>query len=83
MTVISPLDQLLAEVYPDGTPAQPQGRLTRTIPEAAAILGIPARTLYRLARQGDVESVRIGGRVYMTLAVINRMLEPASLGTKS
>lgn|SRR5215813_2466444 len=52
-------------------------RLTRqtvTIPEAAAILGIPRSTAYELAKKGVIPTLRLGRRKLVSRAVLHRML---------
>lgn len=49
-------------------------RKTRTIPEAAAVLGIGRNQAYLAARRGEIPTIRIGGRVLVPAAALERML---------
>lgn len=51
-------------------------RQTYTIAEAATILGLSLSNTYRLARDGRIPSVRIGGRLLVPRAVLRRLLNP-------
>src|SRR5262249_55281600 len=60
-----------------GDSRRSSARLTRqtvTIPEAAAILGIPRSTAYKLANEGVIPTLRLGRRKLVSRAVLNRML---------
>lgn len=47
-----------------GPTAQPEPvRLTLTVEEAAALLGISRNSAYEAVRRGEIPSVRIGGRI--------------------
>jgi excisionase family DNA binding protein len=52
-----------------------------TVPEAAAELRVGKRTVERLTSRGDLEVVRIGGRVLIRpeaiTAYVNSRIEPA------
>jgi excisionase family DNA binding protein len=45
-------------------------RLVFTVEEAAALLGLARPTLYALVRAGEVPSVRLGRRVFVTAPTI-------------
>jgi excisionase family DNA binding protein len=49
-------------------------RLTLTVEEAAAILGISRAFAYEAVRRGDIPSIRIGRRVLVPQAALARML---------
>ena len=49
-------------------------RLTLTVPEAAALLGIHVQTAYTWARRGDLPTLRIGGRWLVKRLELERML---------
>jgi excisionase family DNA binding protein len=45
-----------------------------TIPEAAALLRVSARTLYAAAARGEVPAIRIGRRLVVPGAALQRLL---------
>lgn len=49
-------------------------RLTLTVPEAAALLGVHPQTAYVWARRGDLPVLRLGGRLLVKKAELERML---------
>ena len=49
-------------------------RQTFTIDEAAVLLGVAPHTAYRAARRGDIPTIRIGGRVLVPRAAMDRLL---------
>jgi len=59
-----------------GTPADLPARLTLTVEEAAATLGISRAFAYEAVRRGDIPSIRIGRRVLVPHAALNRLLSP-------
>ena len=50
-------------------------KLTLTITEAAQLLGISRTTAYELARQGKIPVLRLGKRLVVPKAALERMLE--------
>jgi excisionase family DNA binding protein len=52
-----------------------EGRLTLTVPEAARKLGIATNTAYEAARNGQIPTIRIGDRVLVPLAALERKLQ--------
>ena len=52
-------------------------RKTRTVPEAAQILGIGRTAAYEGARTGAIPTIRIGKRILVPVAALERMLAPA------
>ena len=50
-------------------------RLTYTIPEAGKKLGIGRRLAYELAASGQLPIIRIGGRILVPRAALERMLD--------
>lgn len=50
------------------------GRLAYTVSEAAALLGVGRTHAYALARSGDIPTVRLGRRVVVPKAGLDRML---------
>ena len=46
----------------------PRQRLTVSLDDAAAALGISARSVRRLAATGELPSIRLGGRVVFAIA---------------
>jgi excisionase family DNA binding protein len=53
-----------------------------TIPEAAALLRVSARTLYGAVGRGEVPAVRIGRRLVVPGAALQRLLEGAKEDSK-
>lgn len=51
------------------------GRLCVTVPEAARMLGISRNFAYQLVREGKLPSIRLGKRVLIPLAALEKMLE--------
>jgi excisionase family DNA binding protein len=49
-------------------------RRTLTVEEAAAILGISRGAAYQAAKQGELPTIRIGRRLLVPIAAIDRML---------
>jgi excisionase family DNA binding protein len=49
-------------------------RMTCTIEETATILGIWRNKAYEAARNGDVPTIRIGKRLLVPVAALERML---------
>lgn len=52
-------------------------RKTRTVPEAAQILGIGRSAAYEGARTGEIPTIRIGKRLLVPVAALERMLAHA------
>ncbi len=52
-------------------------RATYGVQEAAKILGIGRNAAYEAARRGDIPTIRIGGRILVPKAALERMLERA------
>jgi excisionase family DNA binding protein len=59
---------------PDGTQDPNTDRQTVTVEETAKRLGIGRNTAYDAVRRGDIPSIRIGRRVVVPVAVLERML---------
>jgi excisionase family DNA binding protein len=51
-----------------------EGRETATVPEAAKRLGIGRNQAYEAAARGDIPTIRIGKRILVPLAALDRML---------
>ena len=49
-------------------------RLTVTVPEAAQLLGVSRMTAYSAVREGSIPSVRIGRRLLVPRAALERLL---------
>ncbi len=58
-------------------------RLTLTIPETARLLGINVITCYELARQESFPAIRIGRRIVVPKAGLERWLEQAALAKQA
>ena len=48
---------------------------TATVPEAAKVLGIGRNQAYEAARTGQLPTVKIGSRVLVPLAALERLLQ--------
>ena len=57
---------------------QQEERRTLTIPEAAKALGIGRNAGYEAARRGEIPTIKIGKRVLVPLAALERMLQGAA-----
>ncbi len=57
-----------------GAVAENPDRLTLTVEEAAATLGISRAFAYEAVRRGEIPSIRIGRRVLVPKAALNRLL---------
>ncbi len=56
-------------------------RQTFTITEAAKILGIGRSAAYEAARTGQIPTIKIGKRILVPVAALERLLsEPATVG---
>jgi excisionase family DNA binding protein len=53
-------------------------KLTLTVPEAARLIGISRMTAYVAVREGTIPSIRIGRRVLVPRAALDRLLAAAS-----
>jgi excisionase family DNA binding protein len=53
-------------------------RLTMKLwPEAANALGVSRTTIYKLAKDGSLPTIRLGSRVLVPIAALNKLLEAA------
>jgi excisionase family DNA binding protein len=52
----------------------PDDRLTTTVEEAAALLGIGRNTAYEAVRRGEIPTIKIGRRLLVPRAALDRML---------
>jgi excisionase family DNA binding protein len=64
---------------PPDTPAPIAQRLTWTVEEAATLLGISRATAYEAAKTGALPHIKIGRRILVPVAAVERMLAEASL----
>jgi excisionase family DNA binding protein len=58
-----------------GAAPSSQERLTLTVEEAAAALGVSRAFAYDAVRRGDIPAIKIGGRILIPKMLLNRMLE--------
>lgn len=60
----------------------PEGgeRLTLTVPEVAALLGLSRNSTYEAIAVGQIPSIRIGRRVLVPRAALERLLDSAKGG---
>jgi excisionase family DNA binding protein len=49
-------------------------RRTMTVPEAAKVLGIARSTAFRAARSGEIPTIKIGKRMLVPVAALERVL---------
>ncbi len=64
-------------------PNEPIHRLTLTVEEAARILGISRAFAYEAVARGEIPCIRIGKRILVPIAGLNRLLESAGTATKN
>lgn len=57
---------------------QAAARLTLTVEEAAAALGISRAFAYEAVRRGDIPCIRIGRRVLVPRAALERLIDGGS-----
>ncbi|MCP3992839.1 MAG: excisionase family DNA-binding protein [Actinomycetia bacterium] len=55
-----------------------QERLTISVDEAASLLGISRSAAYDCVKTGELPSIRMGRRVLIPLAVLQRLVEEAA-----
>src|SRR5262245_58397653 len=53
-----------------------QRRVLYTVEEAARLLGISASTVYRWAREGELRTVPVGGRMTVPASSLEQLLGP-------
>jgi hypothetical protein len=52
-------------------------RKTMSVPDAGAVFfGLGRNAAYRAAKRGDIPTVRIGGRILVPVAQLERLLNP-------
>ena len=54
--------------------------LTYTVPDAAKLLGISRNAAYEAAQRGEIPAIRIGKRLLVPRAALERMLDDAAHG---
>jgi excisionase family DNA binding protein len=69
--------QTLGRPIAPGATAPSQERLTLTVEEAAAALGISRAFAYESVRRGDIPHIKIGRRVLVPRAALDRLLASA------
>jgi excisionase family DNA binding protein len=60
-----------------GAASTPHERLTLTVEEAAQVLGISRAFAYESVRRGDIPHIKIGRRILVSRAALDRLLEGA------
>ena len=50
-------------------------RATLSVVEAARIMGVSKNVAYEAARRGEIPSIRLGGRILVPRAALERLLE--------
>lgn len=63
-----------------GSPKKDGQRETLSIVEAAKILGVGRNQAYEAARRGQIPVIRIGSRLLVPVAALERMLATAGPG---
>ena len=58
----------------DAVPALPDKRLALTVDEVAKLLGLSRATAYLFASRGDFPTIRIGRRLLVPKAALEKML---------
>ncbi len=72
-----------SEASPNLRGATLPAKLTFTVPEAAALLGICRTTAYECVRRGEIPSLTLGRRILITRAQLEQLLGPLPLATTS
>jgi excisionase family DNA binding protein len=75
----SPLGNVASHGLGSGAIASGAERLTLTVEEAATSLGISRASAYEAVRRGDIPAVRIGRRILVPRAALERFLDSASV----
>lgn len=65
-----------------GGKMETEARKVVSVTEAASILGIGRNLCYEAIRRGEVPAIRIGKRVLIPIAALERLLESARLGPR-
>ena len=58
--------------------SEPVQRRTYTVDEVATILGIGRNTAYEVCRNGDIPTIRVGGRILIPRDAIDDLLAGAA-----
>ena len=58
--------------------SEPVQRRTYTVHEVATILGIGRNTAYEVCRNGDIPTIRVGGRILIPRDAIEDLLASAA-----
>jgi excisionase family DNA binding protein len=53
-------------------------RQTYTVAEVAKILGIGRNTAYEVCRNGEIPTIRLGGRILIPCAALHELLDGAA-----
>lgn len=53
----------------------PNTRITMSVEEAAAMIGLGRNAAYEAVRRGDIPSVRIGGRIFVPVASFRKLFD--------
>ncbi len=65
------------------TDSQSDNKLTLTVEEAGRMLGISRATAYQLANQGKLPAIRLGRRLLISKAGLERMVNEARTKTQT
>ena len=65
------------------TDSQSDDRLTLTVEQAGKMLGISRATAYQLANQGKLPAIRLGRRLLISKAGLERMVNEARTKTQT
>lgn len=53
-------------------------RLALSVPEAAELLGLSRSSAYAAVKRGDIPSVRVGGRVLVSMRALEQLINPVN-----
>jgi excisionase family DNA binding protein len=53
-------------------------RLALSVPEAAELLGLSRSSVYAAVKRGDIPSVRVGGRVLVSMRALEQLINPVN-----
>jgi excisionase family DNA binding protein len=57
------------------SPPRERGALTYSVPEAGRLIGLSRNGAYEAAARGNIPTVRIGRKLFVPRAALNRLLE--------
>jgi excisionase family DNA binding protein len=80
--LLSRLVSYRVELNPMGRKYMTDGRLTHTVEEAGKLLGLSRNSAYALARSGKLPTIRLGKRLLVPKAALERLLASTGEGSQ-